>query len=244
MVLAEGHLQAEVIAKAANGQVRVKVTSEGKVEDVLERFGVPPVPPYIQRKGDDKRIDAVDKKRYQTVYARETGAVAAPTAGLHFTPELLNALEQQGIPHVYVTLHVGPGTFKPVKTDNVEEHVMDAERYSVSDFTANAIEKTRAAGGRIVAVGSTSVRTLETVASENNGKIVPYTGRSSIFIYPPYTFKVTDMMLTNFHLPRSTLIMMISALAGREQVLKAYEEAVRERYRFYSYGDCMLIMHN
>ncbi|MFH0879855.1 MAG: tRNA preQ1(34) S-adenosylmethionine ribosyltransferase-isomerase QueA, partial [Lentisphaerota bacterium] len=182
-----------------------------------------------------------DRERYQTIYAREPGAIAAPTAGLHFTKEVLEALAIKQIQHAQVTLHVGLGTFRPVSVDRVEDHVMEPERYTVPKETADLIQNTRAAGGRIMAVGSTTVRTLETVAHEH-GSVVPSTGRSGLFIYPPFDFKVTDLMLTNFHLPQSTLLMMISALAGRELILDAYREAVKEKYRFYSYGDCMLIL--
>jgi S-adenosylmethionine:tRNA ribosyltransferase-isomerase len=209
---------------------------------LLDAHGLTPVPPYIRRDANDPEMARLDKERYQTVYAKEVGAVAAPTAGLHFTDELLAKLEAKGIKRAFVTLHVGPGTFKPVKAERVEEHRMDAEFYDIPEATAQAIRETRAAGGRIVAVGSTSVRTLETVAALNNGEIVATHGSSTAFIYPPYQFKAIDVMLTNFHLPQSTLIMMISALAGRERVLAAYEEAVKERYRFFSYGDCMLIL--
>ena len=242
MVLADGHLRAEIVApRDAEGRVRLRLECDGDLFDTMNRHGVPPVPPYIRRSRDGDARVQLDRDRYQTVYARETGAVAAPTAGLHFTPELLAALESNGVPHVFVTLHVGPGTFKPVTADRVEDHVMDAERYVVPEETAAAIRATKAAGGRVVCVGSTSVRTLETVAARHGGEVVAESGRSSIFIYPPFQFRVTDAMLTNFHLPKSTLLMMVSALAGRERILSAYAEAIRERYRFYSYGDCMLI---
>jgi S-adenosylmethionine:tRNA ribosyltransferase-isomerase len=198
------------------------------------------VPPYIHRETDDPRRDA-DRSRYQTVYAAVTGAVAAPTAGLHLTVEALAALSEAGVPHAFVTLHVGPGTFRPVKTERVEDHRMDAERYELPAATAAAISACRKGGGRVVAVGSTTVRTLETVAAEQ-GEIVASSGRSALFIRPPYTFRAVDVMLTNFHLPRSTLLMMVSALAGRERVMAAYEAAVAARYRFFSYGDCMLIL--
>lgn len=184
----------------------------------------------------------LDRERYQTIYARAVGAVAAPTAGLHFTEAIFAALEAKGVRRAFVTLHVGPGTFKPVKAERVEEHRMDAEHYEVPESTARLIRETRAAGGRVIAVGSTSVRTLETVAAANGGEVVATQGSSTAFIYPPYRFLAVDAMLTNFHLPQSTLIMMVSALAGRERILAAYREAVRERYRFFSYGDCMLIL--
>jgi S-adenosylmethionine:tRNA ribosyltransferase-isomerase len=182
-----------------------------------------------------------DRERYQTIYAREVGSVAAPTAGLHFTEEIFAALDAKGVKRAAVTLHVGPGTFRPVKAENIEDHHMDFEAFTVPPETAEAIAECRARGGRVVCVGSTTVRTLETVASRF-GKVVAGSGASDIFIRPPYKFKVCDAMLTNFHLPQSTLLMMISALAGRERVLCAYAMAVRADYRFFSYGDCMLIV--
>ena len=208
---------------------------------LLDRYGLTPVPPYIHRHGDAAQA-RLDRERYQTIYARETGAVAAPTAGLHFNEALFAALEAKGVRRATVTLHVGPGTFKPVKTDTVEAHRMDPERYAVPQETADAIKACRERGGRVVAVGSTSVRTLETVAAANGGKVVAASGSSSIFIYPPYRYQVVDLMLTNFHLPQSTLVMMVAALVGREKIMAAYREAVRERYSFFSYGDCMLIV--
>ena len=242
MVLADGHLRAEVLGpRDPEGKVLLRLEPDGDLFDVMDRHGVPPVPPYIRRDPGDART-LLDRTRYQTVYAHERGAVAAPTAGLHFTPELLDTLAAQGVPHVFVTLHVGPGTFKPVQCDRIEDHVMEPERYVVSEATAAAIRETRVRGGRVVCVGSTSVRTLETVAARHGGDIVAESGRSRLFIHPPYRFLATDAMLTNFHLPKSTLLMMVGALAGRERVLAAYREAIRERYRFYSYGDCMLIL--
>ncbi|MDD4102457.1 MAG: tRNA preQ1(34) S-adenosylmethionine ribosyltransferase-isomerase QueA [Kiritimatiellae bacterium] len=240
-LFAEGLLEAEVTERGAEGNCTVVFRSQAPLMEVLESHGLTPVPPYIRRQGEERQT-RLDRERYQTVYARETGAVAAPTAGLHFTEELFNALEKKGVRRTTVTLHVGPGTFKPVKVDLVEEHVMDAERYKVLPETAAAIADCRKRGGRVVAVGSTSVRTLETVAAGNGGTVVAAEGDSSVFIYPPYRFLATDAMLTNFHLPQSTLIMMVSALAGRERIMAAYREAVRERYRFFSYGDCMLIV--
>ncbi len=242
MILAEGRLRATVAApRDAEGRVTLDLAPEGDLFDVMDAYGVPPVPPYIRRDREDSRV-ALDRKRYQTVYAHERGAVAAPTAGLHFTEELLADLERNGVPHVFVTLHVGPGTFKPVQCEHIADHVMDPERYVVTEAAAEAIRRTKASGGRVVCVGSTSVRTLETVASRHGGEVVAETGRSRLFIHPPYKFLVTDAMLTNFHLPKSTLLMMISAPAGRDRVMDAYREAIRERYRFYSYGDCMLIL--
>ncbi len=237
--LGEGAIRGEVLEVLPGGRVRVRLQADGPLLDVLEEHGVPPLPPYIKRSAGDPRT-ARDRLRYQTVYASRPGAVAAPTAGLHFTPELFARLEEQGVRRAVVTLHVGPGTFKPVSCDDVRDHVMEDERYELDAETAAAVDAARARGGRVVAVGSTTVRTLETVAREHGG-VVADEGRSDLFIYPPFEFRVVDVMLTNFHLPRSTLIMMVCALAGRERVLAAYEEAVRMRYRFYSYGDCMLI---
>lgn len=240
--LAEGHLLADVLECGDEGRTRVRLTADAPLMDILARHGLTPVPPYIHRDPDDPEMARLDRERYQTVYAREVGAVAAPTAGLHFTDALLADLEARGVRRAFVTLHVGPGTFRPVKAERIEDHRMDAERYHVPQATADLIRQTRAAGGRVVAVGSTSVRTLETVAAAHGGQIVPCSGESTAFIYPPYRFLAVDAMLTNFHLPQSTLIMMVSALAGRDRILAAYREAVRERYRFFSYGDCMLIL--
>jgi S-adenosylmethionine:tRNA ribosyltransferase-isomerase len=240
-VLASGHVTGEILAVQGGGRVVARLQSERPLADVLEEFGRVPVPPYIHRATDDAR-GSLDRERYQTVYARERGAVAAPTAGLHFTPELLSTLQQQGVAHAFVTLHVGPGTFQPVQTENLDEHRMESERYIVPAETAAAVEACRRRGGRVVAVGSTSVRTLETVAAAHDGRIVASRGRTEIFIRPPYTFRAVDALLTNFHLPRSTLLAMVSAFAGRERILAAYREAVVQRYRFFSYGDCMLIV--
>ena len=240
-VFAEGRLEAEIMARTGEGVCTALFRSAEPLMTLLDLSGLTPVPPYIRRDGDGRQA-RLDRERYQTIYARETGAVAAPTAGLHFTEAIFDALRAKGVHRATVTLHVGPGTFKPVKAETVEAHRMDPERYAVPQETADAVAACRARGGRVVAVGSTSVRTLETVASANGGKVVAASGSSSIFIYPPYRFQAVDAMLTNFHLPQSTLIMMVSALAGRDAVLAAYREAVRERYRFFSYGDCMLIV--
>ena len=242
ILCAQEQLRAQVLDKDEEGHSLVRFTSALPLMALLNAHGLTPVPPYIRRNANDPEMARLDKERYQTVYAQKVGAVAAPTAGLHFTEALLDQLQTMGVKRAFVTLHVGPGTFKPVKAERVEEHKMDAEYYDVPEATAQAIRETKAAGGRVIAVGSTSVRTLETVAALHNGEVVATHGSSTAFIYPPYTFKAIDAMLTNFHLPQSTLIMMISALAGRERVLAAYEEAVRERYRFFSYGDCMLIL--
>ena len=240
-LFAEGQLEAEMLEKRDNGAWEVRFRSERPLMELLDSYGLTPVPPYIHRRGDARQTK-LDRDRYQTIYARETGAVAAPTAGLHFSEDLFAALDAKGVRRATVTLHVGPGTFKPVKTDTVEAHRMDPERYRVTAETAEAVEACRARGGRVVAVGSTSVRTLESVALAHNGRVVADSGASAIFIYPPFRFQATDAMLTNFHLPKSTLLMMISALAGYDLIRAAYLEAVRERYRFFSYGDCMLIL--
>lgn len=246
--LAGGKLDAEVVGPApTSGRYFLKFFQDRPLPEILEEEGVMPLPPYIRRPrptvndghGDECRT--LDRERYQTVYARATGAIAAPTAGLHFTLELLAALEQRGIRRAAVTLHVGPGTFKPVKTDRVEDHRMEAERFIIPAETARLIGETRARRGRVVAVGSTVVRTLENAAAET-GAVAPAAGRCSLFIYPPFRFRAVDALLTNFHLPRSTLLMMVSAFAGRDLIQEAYRTAVRERYRFYSYGDCMLIL--
>ncbi len=238
--LAGGRLRARVVALGEAGRVELALDSDGALSDILEAEGEAPLPPYIKRMPGDARGGA-DRARYQTVYASQPGAVAAPTAGLHFTPELLTRLNARGVRHVEITLHVGIGTFRPVATERVAEHRMDEERYEINEAAAAAIRATRAAGGRIVAVGSTTVRTLETVMAEH-GEIRPCRGRSALFIYPPYHFRVVNVMFTNFHLPKSTLIMMVSALAGRDLIMRAYQTAIAERYRFYSYGDSMLIL--
>jgi len=230
-----------VLADGDKGRARVSIDSPRPLLDLLGDIGVPPLPPYILRKKADAAQLAADRERYQTVFARIPGAVAAPTAGLHFTPAVLEQLKQKSVEQVFITLHVGLGTFRPVETDRVEDHKMEVERYTIPAETAVAIASTRARGGRVIAVGSTTVRTLETVAADH-GKVEACSGRSSLFIYPPYEFKTVDAMLTNFHLPKSTLLMMVSALAGRDFVMSAYAEAVKAHYRFYSYGDCMLIL--
>lgn len=225
-------LEAEVVARLGDGRHRVRFGEA--VEPHLDRLGHVPLPPYIKR--EDR---AEDRERYQTVFAAQPGAVAAPTAGLHFTPALLERLAARGVEVARVTLHVGIGTFKPVTAALVHEHVMDEERYDVPEATAAAIAAARRRGGRVVAVGTTTVRTLESAAGEG-GEVRSGAGRTGLFVYPGYRFRVVDVLLTNFHLPRSTLLMMVSAFAGRERVLAAYREAVEAGYRFYSYGDAML----
>ena len=228
------------------GMWQVEFVCARPLMDLLDEFGHTPVPPYVKREGTAEE-EIADRERYQTIYAREVGSVAAPTAGLHFTPEIFAALEAKGVKRVAITLHVGPGTFRPVKADNIEDHQMDFEAFSVSPEAAEAINACKARGGRVFCVGSTTVRTLETVAagleevksksekveSADGRVVVPGAGASNIFIYPPYRFRVCDCMLTNFHLPQSTLLMMISALAGRERVLCAYAMAVQKNYMFF-----------
>jgi S-adenosylmethionine:tRNA ribosyltransferase-isomerase len=238
--LADGFIKGEIVEKGKDGRVFIKLSYEGDLFDILEDKGVPPVPPYIKRDVADDRVD-MDKKRYQTVFAKERGAVAAPTAGLHFTDEHFQKLFDMGVSKTEVTLHVGPGTFAPVKVDNIEEHEMHEERYEITKEASDVLHQAKRANGRVIAVGSTSVRTLETVA-QKCGDVEPATGRSSIFIYPGYEFKVVDAMITNFHLPMSTLIMMVSAFAGKDLTFEAYAKAIEEQYRFFSYGDCMLIL--
>jgi S-adenosylmethionine:tRNA ribosyltransferase-isomerase len=208
---------------------------EGIFYEVLEQLGEMPLPPYIK-----ERLD--DQERYQTVFAREQGSAAAPTAGLHFTKEMLEQLKTKGVHIAFLTLHVGLGTFRPVSVDDLEEHDMHSEFYQVSEGTAALLNSVREKGGRIISVGTTSTRTLETIATEHNGKFVASSGWTNIFIFPGYEFKAIDGMITNFHLPKSTLIMLVSALAGRENVISAYEQAVAEKYRFFSFGDAMLIL--
>jgi S-adenosylmethionine:tRNA ribosyltransferase-isomerase len=236
-----GELKVRLVRPLAGGLWRAEFISERPLMELLDAFGRTPVPPYVRREGTPEE-EAEDRARYQTIYARETGSVAAPTAGLHFTPEIFAALEAKGVERAAITLHVGPGTFRPVKCENIEDHQMDFEVFTVTPKTAAAVNACKARGGRVVCVGSTTVRTLETVAAANDGRVVPCHGASDIFIYPPYKFLVCDAMFTNFHLPKSTLIMMVSAFAGRERTLAAYALAVRADYRFFSYGDCMLIV--
>ena len=237
---ANGRITGEVLAVGEAGRLDVRLVCDEPLLDILEQEGETPLPPYIKRTENDFRKES-DRSRYQTVYASEPGAVAAPTAGLHFSQELLSSLGARGVQKAEVTLHVGIGTFRPVSVDRVDEHRMDEERYEISESAAADIQRTRKVGGRIVAVGSTSVRTLESVASAH-GSVRACRGRSDLFIYPPYEFKAVDVMLTNFHLPKSTLLMMVSALAGSDLMKRAYAEAIKERYRFFSYGDCMLIL--
>lgn len=233
IVFGDGELKCEVVDVRPDGNRFVHFLFDGVFEEILDRLGNMPLPPYIHEKLEDK-------DRYQTVYAREEGSAAAPTAGLHFTKELLKKLEDAGIGITYVTLHVGLGTFRPVKEDKIEDHLMHVERYTVTPEAAAAVNETKKRGGRIVAVGTTSCRTLES-ATDEEGILHAGSSETGIFIYPGYKFKCIDALITNFHLPESTLIMLVSALAGRENVLAAYKEAVEERYRFFSFGDAMFI---
>ena len=233
-VFGKGLLRAEIIDNAEDGGRKVRFHYQGVFEEILDRLGQMPLPPYIHEK-------LMDKTRYQTVYAREEGSAAAPTAGLHFTPELLERVRRMGVDVVPIVLHVGLGTFRPVKTEDLSQHHMHVEHYEVPPEAAARINAARAAGGRCVCVGTTSVRTLETVTGED-GIIRAQSGDTGIFIMPGYTFHATDALITNFHLPQSTLLMLISALMGREEALRVYREAVKERYRFFSFGDAMLIL--
>ena len=232
-VFGDGLLKAEVIEVRPDGNRIVRFEYDGVWEELLDKLGEMPLPPYIKEKLEDK-------ERYQTVYSKIEGSAAAPTAGLHFTNELLEDIKDKGVKTAYLTLHVGLGTFRPVSVENVEEHVMHTEHYEVSQEAADIINETRKSGGRIIAVGTTSVRTLETVA-EDNGTMKAEIGDTSIFIYPGYKFKVTDSIITYFHLPESTLLMLVSAFAGKENIFEAYEQAVKEKYRFFSFGDAMLL---
>ncbi len=229
----DGKLVGEVMDVVEGGNRLVKFTYDGVFEAVLDELGEMPLPPYITHKLEDK-------ERYQTVYAKHTGSAAAPTAGLHFTPQLLQELEEMGVILAHVTLHVGLGTFRPVKVDDVQNHEMHSEYYVVEEAEAEKINEARRKGGRIVSVGTTSTRTLESVTDED-GVVHAQSGYTKIFIYPGYRFKAIDCLITNFHLPESTLIMLVSALAGKEHVLHAYEVAVEEKYRFFSFGDAMFI---
>lgn len=233
LVFGDGLLRAEVLETVEEGNRLIHFEYEGIFEEVLDKLGEMPLPPYITHK-------LQDKTRYQTVYAKYEGSAAAPTAGLHFTQELLKQIEEKGVEIAYVTLHVGLGTFRPVKEENVLEHHMHSEFYQVSEEAAEKINRTKQNGGRVICVGTTSCRTVESAADEN-GFVQPGCDNTEIFIYPGYQFKVLDALITNFHLPESTLVMLVSALAGREQVLAAYEEAIKEKYRFFSFGDAMII---
>lgn len=230
----DGLLKAEVLDKTEEGGRIVRFFFDGVFEEVLDQAGIMPLPPYIHE-------ELKDKNRYQTVYARHSGSAAAPTAGLHFTPELLKRLKEKGVNFAKVTLHVGLGTFRPVKVENIQEHIMHKEKFEVSREAAEVINEAKRSGKRIIAVGTTSLRTLESI-SDDNGMIHAGSGETGIFIYPGYRFKVVDALITNFHLPRSTLLMLVSAMTGREEILQVYQEAIARRYRFFSFGDAMLIV--
>lgn len=234
LVFGDGCLRAEVLDVVEEGNRLIRFSYEGIFEEVLDRLGEMPLPPYITHK-------LQDKNRYQTVYAKYDGSAAAPTAGLHFTEALLQEIREMGVETAFVTLHVGLGTFRPVKADNILEHHMHSEHYQVTQETADLINRTKENGGRVICVGTTSCRTVESAADES-GRVQAGCGDTEIFIYPGYRFKVLDCLITNFHLPESTLVMLVSALAGRENVLAAYQKAVEEKYRFFSFGDAMLVI--
>lgn len=233
VVFGNGQLNATVKEVLPDGNRLIRFHCAGSFDEWLQKLGEMPLPPYIKKKLDDTG-------RYQTIYAEQDGSAAAPTAGLHFTGELLAEIEKMGVHIVFVTLHVGLGTFRPVKVSDIREHKMHSEYFHLDDMAAETLNKTREGGGRILAVGTTSCRVLETLGSGQ--RIKPQSGWTDLFIYPGYSFKTVDMLLTNFHLPRSTLLMLVSAFAGRENVLNAYQSAVAERYRFFSFGDAMLIL--
>lgn len=233
IVFGDGILKGEVLEVVDEGNRLIRFEYEGIFEEILDRLGQMPLPPYITHQ-------LKDKNRYQTVYAEHDGSAAAPTAGLHFTPELLEEIQAKGVRLAHVTLHVGLGTFRPVKVEDVSQHHMHSEYYVVEEEQARLINDTRAAGGRVICVGTTSCRTLESAADED-GILRAGSGWTDIFIYPGYRFKIMDALITNFHLPESTLLMLVSAFADKEKIMKAYEEAVRQRYRFFSFGDAMFI---
>jgi S-adenosylmethionine:tRNA ribosyltransferase-isomerase len=233
-IFGNGELEAEVLDIVEGGNRIVKFNYDGVFETVLDKLGNIPLPPYI-------KTNLKDKERYQTVFSKYEGSAAAPTAGLHFTQELLAQIKNKGIEVAYVTLHVGLGTFRPVKVDNILDHKMHEEYYSISEENAAMINAAKSKGGKVVCVGTTSTRTIESAADEQ-GLLKEKSGWTDIFIYPGYRFKLTDVLITNFHLPESTLLMLVSALAGRENILKAYHEAINNRYRFFSFGDAMLII--
>ena len=233
VIFGDGQLTATIEAEVEDGKRLVRFHYQGIFLEILEQLGKMPLPPYI-------KTELQDQERYQTVYSKVVGSAAAPTAGLHFTPELLAQIRDMGVKECYVTLHVGLGTFRPVKAEDIQDHAMHSEFCQISQETADIINETKKNGGRVICVGTTSCRTIESFAAED-GTMTARSGWTNIFIYPGYRFKVLDALITNFHLPQSTLIMLVSALAGREHVLAAYEEAVKEKYRFFSFGDAMLI---
>lgn len=233
-------LSVKALINLEGGKWLVELIYEGDIHQILDKIGKVPLPPYIERKLSTEKIEKLDYTRYQTVFAKHTGSVAAPTAGLHFTKDILKKLKAKGVQVCYVTLNVGLGTFRPVKCENILEHKMDSESFEISKKTAKIINEAKKSGKKIVAVGTTSVRTLET-CMQNHGEIKACKDDSRLFIYPPYEFKVVDKLLTNFHLPKSTLLMLVSAFSSREFILEAYKQAIENKYRFYSYGDCMFI---
>lgn len=232
-------LHAEVVGQHFHGRRTIRLWSDngGSIDGIVDAIGHVPLPPYIKRDDELK-----DRERYQTVYARERGSVAAPTAGLHFTPEILAALDARGVERTAITLHVGFGTFQPVRVEHVEAHTLDPERFSISETAADTINRAKAEGRRIVSVGTTTTRALEAAARAGRGVITPQSGWTDLFIYPGFTFRIVSALLTNFHLPQSSLLMLVSAFGGRDAVLAAYREAVARQYKFYSYGDAMLIL--
>ena len=234
VIFGDGILTAEIIETMPGGTRKVKFSYNGIFNEILDKIGLMPLPPYIHE-------DLKDNDRYQTVYAKYEGSAAAPTAGLHFTPELLKKIEEKGVKIANVTLHVGIGTFRPVKEENVEDHEMHVEHFYIKQEDVEKINETKKNGKRVIAVGTTSCRVLETIASEDNGMVKETEGDTNIFIYPGYKFKCIDGLITNFHLPKSTLLMLVSALAGKDYILKAYNEAVKEKYKFFSFGDAMFI---
>ena len=234
VLFGDGLLEAEILDIMEGGTRKVKFTYQGIFNEILDKIGLMPLPPYIHE-------SLKDKDRYQTVYAKFKGSAAAPTAGLHFTPELLKQIEEKGIKIANVTLHVGIGTFRPVKEENIEDHKMHTEHFYIKEEDCQKINEAKQNGKRVIAVGTTSCRVLETIADEKTGMVEPQEGDTGIYIYPGYKFKCIDALITNFHLPKSTLLMLVSAFADREFILKAYEEAVKKRYRFFSFGDAMLI---
>lgn len=233
------YCQAEIAEKKTGGRCNLRIDKTLSAEKILDKIGFAPLPPYIKR-ADDPDIDRIDRIRYQTIYARKSGAVAAPTAGLHFTDGLIKKLKKNGICFAYVTLHVGAGTFKPITTENLEDHKIHKESFSLDEENANIINEVKEKCGRIIAVGTTSVRTLETIACDS--RVKPASGQTNLFITPGYEFKLVDAIVTNFHLPKSSLLALVAAFAGLDNILNAYNHAVEQKYRFYSYGDAMLII--
>ncbi len=243
ILFGKGDLRGEVLELKQGGKSTIRLNCRGELKEKLRLYGRIPLPPYIKRETGPgfEKTEALDRERYQTVLARHEGSVAAPTAGLHFSEELLGNLSDQGIRLVTMTLHIGAGTFRPVRQEDITSHTMEPEYFSLSRESADSINEVKASGGRIICVGSTATRTLETCTT-SVGRIEPMSGWTSLFIYPGYEFKAVDALITNFHLPKSTLLMLVCAFAGREQTLQAYKEAISKEYRFYSYGDAMLII--